>query len=122
MANIAEFLTRKNAISAKYLLFGILTVLRQSEFRCARWDEIDFEAETLTVPPERRKDKRTEPFVVLLSRQAVELLKSLPQVGEHIFTVDRDSGPLCPTCLFHYMKRATKEPVTIHGTRSTFSD
>lgn len=73
LANIAEFLTRKNAISAK----------------CLRSDA---------------KDKRTEPFVVPLSRQAVELLKSLPQVGEHIFTVDRNSGPLRPTCLFHYMK------------------
>lgn len=55
LANIAEFLTRMNTISAKCLLFGILTVLRQLEFRCARWDEIDFEAKTLTVPPERRK-------------------------------------------------------------------
>ena len=78
LKKVASTLARRDSITAKCVLFGILTVLRCSEFRCARWDEINFEDRTLTIPPERRKDKKTEPFVVPLPTQAIELLATIP--------------------------------------------
>lgn len=66
LANIAEL----SAISAKNLPFGILTILRQSEFRYTQWDEINFGAKTLPVPLKRRKDKHTEPVVVPLGKSS----------------------------------------------------
>ena len=48
-------------------VFGVLTATRQAEFNDAKWSEIDFEHKVWTVPPERRKDRKPEPFRVPLS-------------------------------------------------------
>lgn len=103
------------------ILFGVFTVLRSTEFRTAKWSEIDFEAATLTIPPERRKDKKPEPFVVPLSRQAMAILEYLPRDGEYIFSVT-GRGPVVAKSLVERIQKVSEGPVTIHGTRSTFAD
>lgn len=60
-------------------VFGVLTATRQAEFNDAKWSEIDFEHKVWTVPPERRKDRKPEPFRVPLSDQAIALLKRITQ-------------------------------------------
>lgn len=124
LREVASALAHRRCITPNCVLFGILTVLRCSEYRCARWDEVDFESRTLTIPPERRKDKKPENFVVPLSDQAMELLSTIPIRSEFIFTADRDGkkGPICAPTLWHTIKRASTHPITLHGTRSTFSD
>jgi len=54
------------------LEFLILTGSRSGEVRLARWDEIDRDAKTWTVPAERAKQKR--PHRVPLSERALEIL------------------------------------------------
>ena len=52
--------------------FLVLTACRSGEMRGARWDEIDLEAATWTVPPERMKHRREHR--VPLSARAREIL------------------------------------------------
>jgi len=54
------------------LRFTILTAVRSSETRFARWSEIDFEKATWTIPGTRMKMKETH--VVPLAAAAVEIL------------------------------------------------
>lgn len=55
----------------------ILSALRTAELRLMRWEWVDLESATITLPAEVMKARR--PHVVPLSRQAVELLRtSLP--------------------------------------------
>lgn len=106
---------------AKVLLFGILTVGRYSEYAGGRWDEVGFSQDTFSVSSERRKDCKPYPFVVPLSRQAQEILESLPKEGNFIFAIRRDMKPSRALAQM-LLKTMTDKPITIHGTRSTFSD
>lgn len=117
----ARMLWGTDTIYAKALLFGILTVCRASEFRKAHWSEIDFKEETFSVPPERRKDGRSVPHVVPLSRQAQKILEALPNTGDFIFP-SRAGTPVSPNSLLTAMRSTTDQEVTTHGLRSTFSD
>lgn len=67
-------------------VFGVLTATRQAEFNDAKWSEIDFEHKVWTVPPERRKDRKPEPFRVPLSDQAIALPKRITPESEYIFS------------------------------------
>ena len=108
---------------SKCTLFAILTASRVQEAALAKWDEIDFETRTFTVPPERRKDKKDYPHRVPLSSQAIFLLKSIERKGDYVFpspktwskAIDKNSPRVC---LITFIKR----PVTMHGCRSTFRD
>jgi integrase len=58
----------------------VLTGVRSGELRRATWAEIDWEEETWTIPPEHQKLKPGQPrvpWVVPLSRGALELLREL---------------------------------------------
>ena len=61
------------------LEFAILTAARSNEVRGATWGEINLEERVWTVPPERMKGRKEHH--VPLSRQAVEILRSLPREG-----------------------------------------
>ena len=52
--------------------FMLLTMVRKSEFILARWQEVDFNAATWTIPKERMKGGR--PHNVYLSQQALDIL------------------------------------------------
>ena len=54
------------------LQFLVLTATRSGEVRGARWDEIDLDSRTWTIPGERMKAKR--PHRVPLTRRALEIL------------------------------------------------
>ncbi len=62
----------QNKLGAKLLL---LTMCRKSELAYSKWDEIDFEKRTWTIPKERMKMGR--PHIVYLSRQALEIFEAL---------------------------------------------
>lgn len=108
-------------ICQRCLAFGILTVGRASEFRNARWSEIDFDSRMFYIPVNRCKVRRTEPFPVPLSLQAVEVLKSMEHKSEFVFD-SRGSAP-CVYSLQRNLQRAVPEHknITTHGCRATFS-
>jgi integrase len=64
--------------------FALLTFVRAQEFRFAKWEEIDLSAREWKVPALRMKVGKTLPaHTVSLSRQALELLKSLQDLTGH---------------------------------------
>ena len=113
---------RKKSVSARCVLFGLLTVGRLSEYLKAEWDEIDWDGQTLSVPPARRKDGKALPFIVPLPDQAMEVLDDLPLLNKFIFTEGNKEKPLAPQTPLLTLKRAADNEVTLHGCRSTFSD
>lgn len=81
----------------------LLIFIRSSELRFARWSEIDFENAMWTIPGEReplpgvkhshRGSKMKTPHFVPLSRQALELLKTIREISgecDLVFIGDHD--------------------------------
>ena len=107
-------------VAAKALEFTILTAARSGEVRGATWGEIDLDAATWTVPSSRMKAGREHR--VALSRQAVDLLKSMVQGNpdEVVFKAPR-GGPFSDMAMTTVMRRMKVDAVP-HGFRSTFRD
>lgn len=113
-------LLKRDDIPAKALALTILTGCRSGEVLGARWEEFDMEAAVWTIPPERMKGRQEHR--VPLSPTAVELLRSLPQETELVFTREhgRKLSDRAMTDLVADM--GEKEQTTVHGFRSTFRD
>lgn len=106
--NITELVNRIDAYKGQPLTrmavqLTLLTFVRSSELRFARWPEIDFEKALWTIPPKRepilgvkfsyRGSKMRTPHLVLLPQQAISILKQIQAIsGNHelIFTGDHD--------------------------------
>lgn len=73
MRRLLEYGGRQETIIAIQLL--MLTGVRPGELRLAQWNEFDFEDATWAIPKVRMKMRK--PHVVMLSKQAVTLLKQL---------------------------------------------
>lgn len=121
LRGVVHELAKRDTMTLKCVLFGILTVGRVSEYCKAKWSEIDLEKGIFTLPVERRKDKRPEPFRVPLSKQAIDLLKSLPRNGDYVFSV-KDNKPLVTASPWQAYRNLLKRKITLHGCRSSFSD
>ena len=110
--------------------FVALTAARSGEVRGMRWREVDWQARTWTVPAERMKSQREHR--VPLSEPALELLRRVrgniePDDGSIAFRSPAHGGELTDAALLLALKRAgwkdaSREPVTVHGLRSTFRD
>lgn len=89
MAEFIADLRQQGGIAARALEFQILTTTRGGEAVGARWPEIDWDAETFTVPAERMKGRKKEKrkHVVPLSPSALALLRQLTKqsTGEAVF-------------------------------------
>jgi integrase len=101
------------------LLLGI----RSSELRLTRWDDVDLEAGTLTVPVENQKLtikglQRGRPFVVPLPTQAVKILRELPRVSGWAFPGRLGDKPVNRRTISASMQRLGL-PYTAHGLRKT---
>lgn len=142
---VPKLLTEPN-ISCYAMVFGILTACRENEFLCIQKGEIDLKKALWTMPAERRKDGKSEDFVVPLSRQAVALIKDYQVFLKdwlekkratakrwHEKFVEPPETSLFPgstqgaafpanTTVAKYLRRACgNNEVDIHGCRSTFS-
>jgi len=106
--------------AAKALRFQILTAARSGEVRGATWAEMDLEQRLWTIPAARMKAGRIHR--VPLSRQAIELLKSMPSIEDcdYIFPSMKYTM-LSDMALTAVMRRLKLEAVP-HGWRSTFRD
>ena len=106
--------------SARALEFAILTAGRTGEVIGATWGEIDEGAKVWTVPAERMKGGRTHR--VPLCERALEIVKSLPRGGDHVFGGERAGKPLSQMALLMTLRRMNRDDLTVHGFRSTFRD
>lgn len=105
---------------AKALLLQLLTAVRSGEVRGATWSEIDLEHGLWTIPADRMKAGREHQ--VPLSRQAVELLRSLYVIeGSDLVFPSTRMTMLSDMSLTAVMRRMKLEAVP-HGFRSTFRD
>lgn len=108
-----------------------MLMLRPGELRFARWEEIDLDAATWTIPPERMKRQRAgklhgDPHSVPLPRQAVDLLrglKSLTGPAGLVFRGERDHDrAMSENTINAALRRLgydTRSQVTGHGFRAT---
>ena len=100
--------------------FLILTAVRSGEARMARWNEIDWQERSWTIPPERMKAAREHS--VPLSRRAVDVLRAAREISgndELIFRASRRSKPLSDMTLLRSLQRL-EIPCVVHGFRSSF--
>ncbi|MCE7517138.1 integrase arm-type DNA-binding domain-containing protein [Halomonas titanicae] len=117
-----------NSMSSKALQFLILTATRTSEVLNAEWDEVDIDKATWQIPAERMKANREHR--VPLSKQAMDLLLSLPQIkgNNHIFPGMKAGRPLSNMSLLQFMRglgygpSGEKGNYVPHGFRSSFRD
>ena len=122
-------LQEQDVASARALEFLTLTGVRSGEVRGTRWDEIDFETATWTIPAERMKMQKNGAHRVPLSEAAIALLQTLPRDNELVFPAQR-GGMMSDMTLSALMKRMhakepyldeeSKKPAVVHGLRSTF--
>lgn len=103
-----EFLARLGAYRGRQMTriaveLSLLTFVRSSEMRFARWDEFDFDKACWRIPAKRKEIegvryshrgmKMKEEHIVPLSRQALSLLERLKQLSgdnERLFPGDHD--------------------------------
>ena len=102
---------------------AILTAARSGEIRGAKWDEVDLEAATWTVPAERMKAGKIH--VVPLSPAALDVFERAKALriesSDLIFHGMKRGKPLSDMTLLKVL-RDLKEPFTVHGFRSSFRD
>jgi integrase len=118
-AFMAALRERENSIAGRALEFLILTAARSNEVLGAKWDEIDFDTATWTVPAERMKARREHR--VPLSPQAIKLLRDLPveDGNPHIFVGPIAGGGLSYMAFYRVLDRL-QQATTTHGFRATF--
>lgn len=123
LATLRDFAPKtaeKTSVISRATLFGILTATRVQEFLGARWDEIDFDRATWTIPASRMKcgiEHR-----VPLSRQALRIIEQCPRKSDLVFPAPRADKAMCIDSPRTFIRKATGEAYTMHGFRSTFRD
>jgi integrase len=110
-------------VPAYALEFTIVTAVRAGEALGCRWDEIDIQARTWTLPEERMKTGRM--FEVPLSEAAVAIIEAMRAIKvEHcpfVFPGRFRSTPGSSKA-FERLLKQLKKPFTTHGFRSAFRD
>ena len=101
------------------LEFLILTAGRSVEVTGARWDEIDLDAATWTIPAERMKTGVEH--VVTLSRMAVEVLERAHRDTTGLCFPSARGGQMQRPILTRVLCKIAKS-ATVHGFRSSFRD
>jgi integrase len=105
-----------HAVAAIRLL--MLTGCRLREILHLRWSEVDFERDMLALP-----DSKTGRKSVFLNVAALQVLKSLPQVGEYVIAGDNHNKPRSdldrPWRLVS--RRAGLSGVRLHDLRHSFA-
>ncbi len=120
MPNFMADLRKLESISAAALEITILTGVRTTETRAAKWDEINFESRTWIIPAERMKASKAHR--VPLSDRAIEVFKRLlPLRGPDDFVFPSRGSCLSNMAQLACLKGLLPD-VTVHGFRSTFRD
>jgi integrase len=108
-------------LAAPAMMFLILVAARSREVLQMTWQEVDFEADVWTVPPERMKSGREHR--VPLSPPALAILRKQLAVrnSDYVFPGEARNRPLAVSA-FVTLMREMEVPFTTHGFRSSFRD
>jgi integrase len=127
-AQVPKFVERlreaEAAIAVKLAFeFVILTAARTSEVLGARWEEIDRDTSTWTIPGRRIKAGREHR--VPLSTRCLELLDQAAAIRDgspFVFPGRYVGRPLSGMALLMLLRRLQRTDITVHGFRSSFRD
>jgi integrase len=113
---------KQEGIGARALEFAILTAGRTGEILGARWDELDLDTKTWTIPAGRMKGEREHR--VPLSSPAIAIVEALRAIrsSNYVFPGGRTGKPLSNMAMLVMLRRMKWSGVTVHGFRSTFRD
>ena len=102
------------------LRFLILTAARSGEARGARWDEIDLNARTWTIPAERMKANREHK--VPLADQAIQILEQARSIddGSGLVFPSTRGGQLGNMTMTKMLRSTGLSQATVHGFRTSF--
>ena len=118
---LIEYGGRLEVIIAVQLL--MLTGARSGELRLAQWDEFNLDEATWSIPKERMKMRK--PHVVMLSKQAVELLRQLKTLTGYQSLILPDligNKPISNMAFNMALRRVwTDYRIVPHGFRHLFS-
>ena len=121
MRRLLEYGGRRETIIAIQLL--MLTGVRPGELRLANWQEFDFDNATWAIPKERMKMRK--PHIVMLSKQALTLLKQLKTLTGYQALVLPDlvgNKPISNMTFSMALQRVwTDYRIVAHGFRHFFS-
>jgi integrase len=121
--DLMRALQKAAGVSPQALAFTILTGARTGETLGARWDEIDWDAKTWTVPVARMKGNVEH--TVALSDAALAILEARWKArrGRHEFVFPgRGQKAHLSTIAMQLVMRRLAKGFTVHGFRSSFRD
>jgi integrase len=123
-ADLPTFMVELRAmpgLAARALEFTILTAVRTSEARFARWSEVDLRTGVWAVPGERMKGDKEHR--VPLSDRALVILAELPrESGRDAVFPGRSAGGFLNQDAMADVLTKLRPGITVHGFRSTFRD
>ena len=111
-------LRQSSNLSSRCLRLVILTATRSGEARGARREEFDLEKKTWLIPAARTKAKREH--LIPLSKEALELVKSLPLIDNQSFLFPNSRGGCLSDVGLSKALHVIMDGVTVHGFRSSF--
>ncbi|PLB62459.1 hypothetical protein APX95_14550 [Escherichia coli] len=120
-----DLLADLDTVARKAATVLLLTACRTREITRATWSEIDFTANTLTVPAARTKMRREH--VVYLSAPVIAILRTLHTPGSppdgYVFRSPRDPArPIGPMAILQTLDRiGWLDKTCAHGFRAAFS-
>jgi integrase len=117
---LAAALMARTSISAKALLFTLLTACRTGDTIGATWTEIDLGGKLWSMPEGRTKAGRA--FRIPLSDAAVAILEALPRRDGYLFSAGTAGRPLSNMAMLKLMRDLRGHGSTVHGLRSSFRD
>jgi integrase len=122
MPQFMQELRQLQSTAARCMEFLVITATRSEEAIGAEFEEIDLKAKTWVIPAERMKARAEHR--VPLSKQAIELLDSLPHDGPFVFGGNK---PLQEMALRRQVlarlrpgANRRRSTVTVHGMRAAF--
>ena len=102
--------------------FMLLTAARTGEVRGMKWEEVDLDGATWTIPQQRMKARREHR--VPLTDRAIEILIESHALGKsgYVFPSKRDAAQPMSNMAFEMLLRRLDIGGTPHGLRSAFKD
>lgn len=105
------------------LRFTVLTAVRSSESRFARWTEIDLDRATWSIPPNRMKMGQSH--LVPLASDALDILKRRHEArtsDDGLIFFSSTKKPLSDMTMTKVLRDDKVVGYTVHGFRSSFTD
>ena len=112
-------LRQREEISAKAMIWVLLTACRTSNVCSIRWEDLDVDTNVWTCPAETMKNKHE--FKVPIGPELMSWVQAIPPVSEFVFPTGPKKQMSYNTLLALLKRMEYSTETTTHGLRSTFS-